>query len=171
LRPHHYLVRRGIVAALALILPVFAVIYWFTIPSGGWLVTTVIFLLVVAIACIAVFSVFRTSIQVDDNGLQIRGPFGRTRRIRHEDVGSLELVELYQPSTLETEPHLYVVGKNGRPLVRMRGGLWPVDSMNRVASALDAPVRVESHPLTLSEFGVAKPELLTLFQRVVTRTH
>jgi hypothetical protein len=151
---------------LALTLPIFAVVYWFTIPSGGWLATSVALLAVVAAAFLAVYSTFTNSIELDEDGLQLRWPLRRTRRIRRSDVRYVEMVELYEASTLETEPHLFVVGRGGDLLLRMRGRYWPVAAMEDVCGALDSPRRIESSPTTLAELRHRSPELLTWSQRI-----
>lgn len=167
-RPHRYLVQRGIVAVLALTLPVFAVTYWFTVPVGAWGVTSIALVLVLAGGCLGVLWSFRVWIEIDEDGIALHRPLWRVRRIRNRDVGILRLIELYQANTLDTEAHLYVIANDSRPLLRMRRRFWPEEAMDRVSGAFDAPLRIDQQPLTLGELRHRNPELLTRIQRLVT---
>jgi len=165
LRPHAHLFARGLVALLALTTPVFAVLYWITIASGAWPVILAIHLLVVVAATLAVLAYVSTTIQFTANGVRERGFFGRTVQARHDLVGVVLLIDLYEGSTLDTQPQLFVTGLDGRLLIRMRGQFWALADMERVAEELDVPITKRPDSVTIAELRRTSPELLYWFER------
>jgi hypothetical protein len=165
LRPHAHLFTRGILAILALTTPVFAVLYWLTIPDGAWPVVLGIHILVVAATTLAVLAYFSTTIQLGPDGVRERGFFGRTILVRPGMAGTVLLVHLYEGSTLDTQPQLFVTGADGRVLIRMRGQFWALEDMERVAEELDVPVTRSAESMTLTELRRTSPELLYWFER------
>ena len=166
LRPFRSLFVRGLVAILALTTPVFAVLYWLTIPDGPWAVVLVAHLLVIAATVLGVFAFFSTTITLRADGVRERGFFGRTVLVRPSDVGSIVLIQLYESSTLDTLPQLFVTGTDGRLLLRMRGQFWPLEDMERVAEELDVPVTRPEDSMTLTQLRRTSPELLYWFERM-----
>ena len=169
LRPHAHLFTRGIVAVLALTTPVFAVLYWATIPAGPWPFVIGLHLLVVAATTVAVLAFFSTTIEFGPDGVAKRGFFGRTVVVRSGTVKSVAIVNLYEQSTLDTLPQLFVTGTDGRVLIRMRGQFWAVEDMERVAEELDVPVTRYVESMTLTELRRSSPELLFWFERFPRR--
>ena len=171
LRPHAHLFTRGIVAVLALTTPVFAVLYWVSIPAGPWPFVIGLHFLVVAATTVAVFAFFSTTIELGADGVKERGFFGRTVVVRPGTVKSVALVNLYEQSTLDTLPQLFVTGTDGRLLIRMRGQFWSVEDMERVAEELDVPVTRYEESMTLTDLRRSSPELLYWFERFPRRSH
>jgi hypothetical protein len=165
LRPFGHLYTRGIVAILALTLPLFAVVYWLTVPSGSWPLVLAIQIVVIALAVLGVIAFFGTTIRLGQEGVRERGFFGRVTLIRPEQVRSIVLIDVYQSSTLETQPQLFVTGLEGQLLLRMRGQFWPLESMHLVADRLDVPITSPGESITLSELRRRSPELLYWFER------
>ena len=170
LRPHAHLFTRGIVALLALTTPVFAVLYWLTIPSGPWAAVLALHLLVVAATTLAVLAFFSTTIEFGPDGVKERGFFGRTLVVRPGMVKTVTIVNLYESSTLDTQPQLFVTGVDGRLLIRMRGQFWAVEDMERVAEELDMPIIRPDESMTLTELRRSSPELLYWFERFPRRS-
>ena len=166
LRPFRHLFTRGVVAILALTTPVFAVLYWLSIPTGGWPLVLIAHVLVVGAAVLSVFSFLSVTISVGADGVRERGFFGRVVQVRHAEVGSVILVQLYESSTLDTLPQLFVTGLDGRLLIRMRGQFWSLESMERVAEELDIPVTRPAESMTLAQLRRTSPELLYWFERL-----
>ncbi|MEY9951331.1 hypothetical protein [Leifsonia sp. EB34] len=166
LRPHRDLFARGLTAVLALTTPVFAVLYWLTIPNGEWRVVLLAHVLVVLATVLGVYAFFSATITLQPDGVRERGFFGGTRFVRPADVGSIVLVRLYDGSTLDTLPQLFVTGHDGRVLIRMRGHFWSVEDMERVAEELDVPVTRPEDFLTMTQLRRRSPELLYWFERV-----
>jgi hypothetical protein len=80
-------------------------------------------------------------------------------------VGSVLLIDLYEGSTLDTQPQLFVTGTDGRVLIRMRGQFWAFADMERVAEELDVPITKRAESVTLTELRRTSPELLYWFER------
>ncbi|MFF1574647.1 hypothetical protein ACFVWR_18050 [Leifsonia sp. NPDC058292] len=165
LRPHSHLFTRGLVAILALTTPVFAVLYWLTIPDGAWPLVLGLHLAVVIATVLAVLAFFSTTIQFIPDGVRERGFFGRTIDVRHGMVGAALLIDLYESSTLDTQPQFFITGKDGRVLIRMRGQFWALEDMERVAEELDVPITRRPESVTLTELRRTSPELLYWFER------
>ncbi len=166
LRPFRYLFTRGVIAILALTTPVFAVLYWLSIPTGGWPLVLIAHLLVVAATVLGVYSFLSVTITVGTDGVRERGFFGRVVTVRPAEVGSVLLVQLYESSTLDTLPQLFITGLDGRLLIRMRGQFWSLEDMERVAEELDIPVTRPQDSMTLAQLRRTSPELLYWFERV-----
>ena len=171
LRPHAHLFTRGIVAVLALTTPVFAVLYWLTIPSGAWPAVLGLHILAVAATTLAVLAFFSTTIELGPDGVKERGFFGRTVVVSPAMVKTVTIVHLYESSTLDTLPQLFVTGLDGRLLIRMRGQFWAPEDMERVAEELDVPITRPDDSMTLTELRRASPELLYWFERFPRRAH
>ena len=150
---------------LALFSPIFAVLYWLTVPEGTWLPVAVAQLGVTVVFGLGVVGFHRTGIWVDHSGITERGFFGRVDSYPAAEVGSILLLELYLGDALDTNAHLFVVGVDGRRLVRMRGQYYSHAAMDTVIEQLGAPVVRVSEPMTLRELNRARPELLYWFER------
>jgi hypothetical protein len=166
LRPHRHLFLRGIVAILALTTPVFAVVYWLTIPSAAWPFVLIAHLVVIGATVLGVASFLNTTIIVSRAGVRERGFFGRTVRVAPGEAGAVILVQVYEGSTLDVLPQLFVASPQGRLLIRMRGQFWSPEDMERVAEELDVPVTRPEQPMTLSQLRRAWPRLLYWFERI-----
>lgn len=166
LRPYRDLFTRGLTAVLALTTPVFAVLYWLTIPDGEWTFVLGAHLLVVLATIVGVYGFFSATITLRAEGVRERGFFGQTRLVRPSDVGSILLVRLYDGSTLDTLPQLFVTGHDGRVLLRMRGQFWSAEDMERVAEELDRPVTRAEDFMTMTQLRRSSPELLYWFERL-----
>jgi hypothetical protein len=107
-----------------------------------------------------------TAVVLAPDGAEVRDGFGRSRLIRGADIESTLLVELYEGSTLDTLPQLFVVGHDGRTLLRMRGRFWAPEDLERVAEHLDAPVSRLEESLTLPQLRRRSPRLLAWYERL-----
>lgn len=166
LRPHRDLFARGLTAVLALTTPVFAVLYWLTIPDGDWKYVLSAHVLVVLGTILGVYAFLSATITIQPDGVRERGFFGGTRFVRSADVGSILMVRLYDGSTLDTLPQLFITGHDGRVLIRMRGQFWSVDDMELVAEEFDVPVTRPEDFLTMTQLRRRSPELLYWFERM-----
>jgi hypothetical protein len=164
-RPHRRLFSRAILSILALTTPVFAAVYWLSIPSGPWPIVLSLHALLLLASILAVGAYLNTAISVGVAGVTARDYFGRTRTVTAEDVDSIVLLDVYESDTLETVPQLFVCDAAGRPLLRMRGQLWPRSSMQQVIDAFDCPVTVPSESVSLADLRRASPQLLDWFER------
>ena len=165
LRPFRHLILHGFIAILALTTPVFAVLYWLALPDGPWVAVLVVHVVVLGLTVLCVYAFFSTTITLGPEGVRERGYFGRTVTVRPADAGAIVLVRLYESSTLDTLPQLFVTDKNGGLLIRMRGQFWSLEDMERVAEELDTPVTRPEESLTLTQLRRTSPELLYWFER------
>ena len=168
LRPHGHLLRQTTLSILAFFAPVFAVLYWLTIPLGEWAPVAIAQALVMIGAGIGIAGYMRTCIWVDETGITERGFFGRTTNFNRDQVASVVVLELYQSGAIDTHPQLFVTGIEGQLLVRMRGQFYSRGAMETVADELGAPVVRVPDPMTLTELNRLRPELLYWFERRIT---
>ncbi|MGY4859375.1 hypothetical protein [Cryobacterium sp. AP23] len=168
LRPHGHLLRQTTLSILAFFAPVFAVLYWLTIPLGEWGPVAIAQALVMIGAGIGIFGYLRTCIWVDETGITERGFFGRMTNFSRDQVASVVVLELYQSGAIDTHPQLFVTGADGQLLVRMRGQFYSRGAMETVADELGAPVVRVPDPMTLTELNRLRPELLYWFERRLT---
>ena len=168
LRPHGHLLRQTTLSIIAFFAPVFAVLYWLTIPVGDWPAVAAAQLAVMVVAAVGIVGFLRTCIWVDDTGVSERGFFGRHTSFPAEQISSVVLLELYQSGTVDSQPQLFVTGQDGELLVRMRGQFYSRGAMDTVADELGVPVVHVPDPMTLSELNRLRPELLYWFERRLT---
>jgi hypothetical protein len=168
LRPHSHLVRQTTLSILAFFAPVFAVLYWLTIPLGQWHHVAVAQAIVMVGAALGIIAFLRTNIWVDETGITERGFFGRLTSFDREQIGSIVLLELYQSGAIDTHPQMFVTDADGRLLVRMRGQFYSRGAMDLVIDELGAPVVRVPEPMTLAELNRLRPELLYWFERRIT---
>jgi hypothetical protein len=153
----------GLIAA-ALLIPVFAAVFWFAIPRGTWPRVLVALLVVSAVYAIASFLFARVSIRISHDCVVDRG-FFTTNRVASRRIESVLVVTVYRGQSLETVPQLFLLDTNGDALLRMPGQFWSVDSIETLASAFDVPVRRIEEPLTRAELRRDHAPLLHWFER------
>ncbi|POH57906.1 hypothetical protein C3B59_19115 [Cryobacterium zongtaii] len=168
LRPHGHLLRQTTLSILAFFAPVFAVLYWLTIPLGEWMPVLIVQLVVMLGAAVGIVGFLRTCVWVDDTGISERGFFGQVTSFPVEQVASVVVLELYQSGAIDTHPQLFVTGADGQLLVRMRGQFYSRGAMDTVVDELGAPVVRVPDPMTLTELNRLRPELLYWFERRIT---
>jgi hypothetical protein len=165
LRPQRRLYSRGFFAVVLFTTPIFAALYWLTIPNGAWSVLIALHVVVIGLAVWAAVQFVRTTIKLVPGGLVERGFLGAERRVRSEDVAEILMFALYQGSSLETTPNLFVADPNGELLLRMRGQFWSVADMDSVAEHLGTPPTRHADPVTVRELRQRTPLLLHWFER------
>ncbi|WP_297367251.1 hypothetical protein [Cryobacterium sp.] len=162
------MLRQTTLSIFAFFAPVFAVLYWLTIPLGEWQYVAHGQAVVMIGAAISVIGFLRTCIWVDETGITERGFFGRVTTFDRDQVASVVALELYQSGAIDTHPQLFVTGHDGQLLVRMRGQFYSQGAMDTVADELGVPVVRVPDPMTLTELNRLRPELLYWFERRVT---
>jgi hypothetical protein len=126
-------------------------------------------IIIVALIAYVVVRYRRTEISVSPYGLVERGFFGRLNPVAARDVVSVLRVQLYRSTSQETSPQLFLVGADGRCLMRMRGSFWDEESMDAVAASLGVEQIVRPTPATMSELRASDPGLLYWFERRFAR--
>ena len=165
LRPHSYLFRQGFIATLAFLTPVFAALYFLTVPDGPWLIvliTQAVASIVFAIACV---SYARVGIWVDRRGIVEQGFLGGRITMTTAEIGSIVLVHTYQGGSADTVAQLFVCDHNGEQVIRLRGQFWSLDNMRTVCEILDAPITELSESVSPRELLEQYPGLLYWFER------
>lgn len=165
IRPHGSIARQGIVTLLALITPLFGVLYFLTIPDGTWHPVLVGHAIVMAVGAAAMVAYFSVRITVTPSGITKRNILGYTRTINRSCVGGMLMAHVYQGYTMQTEPHLFIIDKSRRAAMRMRGPLWTRDSTDRVACALDLHAATVAEPMTTRQLRLSHPHLLHWVER------
>lgn len=166
LRPRPTLTRSIGLPVLALAVPLLVTVVWVLRPLGrpALIATAAGALVFLGLAALAWHRYRRTRIQVSRLGLVECGFFGRVVRVPREDVAGVLRLETYRGDTLETVRQLFVVDRDGRCLVRMRGTFWDDASMDAIATTLDVPQSVRNEPVTLAELRATDPRLLYWFE-------
>lgn len=165
MRPRAQLLPSAWVTYLSLTTPLFAVLYWLTIPNDGWRVVLAVHVAVTLVFALVAASVLRLSVRFDGTRVTARSLVGGTRVVDAADVARALLVDVYQPGALDTHPQLFLIGRDGRPLLRLRGQLWTETDMAALAASLNVPVERMPQPLDRSDLRRLHPGLLPWFER------
>lgn len=168
LRPREQVFLQGRLAAVALLLPFFAVLYWLAIPSGAWfgvLIAQVLTMLLIAGLAVLYR---RASIEVSADGVREFGLRGLHRRVSRDDVSSVLQVSFYRGLSTDSEAQLFVIGTDGSTALRMRGRYWSTSDMRTVIDALGAPATIISEPQTIEEFQRTHSSLLYWHERRIS---
>ena len=165
LRPHPSLLSRGLIAAFAFLSPVFLVLYYLTAPEGPWLFIVYLQVAASLVTGIVASRYFGVAIWVDANGISERGFFRRKTRFDASEVESMVFVITLYSSQPQGDPQLFVCGRDGRQLVRMRGRFWPITAMDTVINTLNAPLVRLPQPMTSKEIHGKYPGIGYWFER------
>lgn len=168
LRPHWRHFGRSLLSLLILLVPIFLVLYWLTIPNGPWIPVVIAQFTVLLGCAFALFAFSRTRIWLNDQTLSERGFLGLRSTIPVGSVASILFVDIYRFGTLDTLPHLFVVGHDGKRLLRMRGQFWSPAEMETVAEHLGVPPTRVAEPITMHQFSRQKPKLLYWFETFIS---
>jgi hypothetical protein len=148
----------------ALIIPVFAAIFWFSIPRGTWPRVFVALLVVSAVYVTLSFLLSRVSIRIAHDCVSEHGFFS-TNRVPSKRIESVLILTTYRGQSLETVRQLFLLDTNGEALLRMRGQFWSVDSIEAMANAFDVPVHRADEPMTRAELRRDHAAILYWFER------
>jgi hypothetical protein len=158
-------VRSAILSCVALITPLFAVLYFLTVPEGTWPRVLAAHALLALACTVVTVELCHSRIWASSSGLVLRGPLGRRQRLPREHIRELLLVHTYRGHTLDTEPQLFVVADACQTAIRLRGWLWSHETMRAIGQELDMPITTLTEPLTLGELRKQHPRLLPLLER------
>lgn len=174
-RPVRALFRQGVVTTLAVMTPIFAVLYWLTIPNGMWPLVLIVHGACLAFTGLIALAFAGASIQLSSTGIRERGFLGRITRTPSDRIGSALMVEVYRDSALDTQPQLFICDTDGRLATRMRGAFWSLADMDAVVDALEKqniPIEAVESGMTMTELRRMRPDLLYWFERFPTlRSH
>ena len=168
-RPRRRIVYRAIIAALALLVPLFLVVFWLSIPSRNWPFVLEIQCGLTALGVIFALGASKMFLRVTPDGLTVFRLLGRQTHVAKADIGSLALVELYQSGTVDCLPHLYLLDSAGEVLVRLSGHVWSRSTLEGVIDELGLAVLRPTEPFTMAELGRLQPQMVGLVARHTAR--
>ncbi|QAY74756.1 hypothetical protein ET445_16860 [Agromyces protaetiae] len=122
-------------------------------------------IVVFAVTAFALVRYRRTEVSISRYGVVERGFFGRINSVAARDVASVVRLDLYRGASDETSAQLFVVGRDGRCLLRMRGAFWECEAMDEVAATLEVDEVVRTNPMTVGELRRSDPGFLYWFER------
>jgi hypothetical protein len=166
-RPDNRLHAQWFTSVLALLLPIFAVLYVLAIPSGNWPAVLAAQLVLTALLGVGGASASLVRMTVGATGITSRNCLGRVRVVPFEQVGSIIRLDLYR-GTLHPQPQLFILSHDGELLLRMHGHCWPVETMEDMIRSIGAPVVRAAEPMTLLDLDRTHPELLSWIERRFT---
>jgi hypothetical protein len=165
LRPQQSIARQGAITALALFTPLFAVLYFLTIPAGTWLPVLTAQVLLLCVCAVAALAFFGTAIWVTPSGITTKNPRGVVHTLHRSQIGAVLVANVYQGLTLTTQPHLFIVDTDGRRLLGMRAPMWTAEDMAAVSSVLDVPLTTIFESATTKDIRTSHPHLLHWLER------
>ncbi|MDZ4044270.1 MAG: hypothetical protein U1E32_00645 [Rhodoglobus sp.] len=155
-RPRESLVRAGAVALVIGGIPLFGVLYWLSLAQGSWRRVLAVNVTVAAIALFAWIRHRRAYTEVGESQL-VKQAYLRRRVVDRDRIASTLIAHTWRPGSSESIPQLLVLDRAGECLVRLRGTVWSLESMETIAEALGVPSTVETHTMTLREFYAEHP--------------
>ncbi len=156
-RPRRSLITTGFVSVVLAMIPLFGVLYWFSIEHDSWLVVFVVHLIVTALFVLAIVRQLTVFSAVTETELIGRGIFSPMIRVPLSKIAAVHLVETYVGQAPESVTQLLVTDEEGKRLFRMRGNFYGDGDLKAIAAALPVPAQTASEPIGISEFFRAYP--------------
>ncbi|MCU1415874.1 MAG: hypothetical protein JWP32_48 [Schumannella sp.] len=151
-RPRRSLLRTGFVSVVLAMIPLFGVLYWFSIEHGSWLVVFVVHVVVSLVAVAVLLRQTMVHSAVTETELVGNGIFSPMVRVPLTSVAKVDLVETYVGQAPESVTQLLVRDAEGKRLFRMRGSFYHDGDLQKIADALPAKPDVVREPIGLTEF-------------------
>ncbi|HEY8589377.1 MAG TPA: hypothetical protein VIL55_07490 [Naasia sp.] len=141
----------GWVAFAALTVPVFAVLYILTVPTGGWPPILLAHLVLVALFAAVELRLRNSRIRLTPTTIEERAYVQSEVRTPADQVAGVVLLDLYRGTSDGTNRQLFLVDAAGRTLLRMRGQLWDPAHLRAVATFYRVPITQAPVALTWKE--------------------
>jgi hypothetical protein len=151
-RPRRSLIRTGFISIVLAMIPLFGVLYWFSIEHDSWLVVFVVHMVVTALAILVVVRQLTVYSAVTRTELIGRGIFSPMIRVPLDKIAAVHLVETYVGQAPESVTQLLVTDEEGKRLFRMRGNFYQAGALQAIAAALPVKAQVASEPIGITEF-------------------
>jgi len=151
-RPRRSLITTGFVSVVLAMIPLFGVLYWFSIEHHSWLVVFVVHLAVTALFLLAIVRQLTVYSAVTETELIGRGIFSPMIRVPLAKIAAVYLVETYVGQAPESVTQLLVTDDEGKRLFRMRGNFYRDGDLKKIAAALPVAAQVVSEPIGITEF-------------------
>ena len=142
MRPRRSLIRTGFVSVVLAMIPLFGVLYWFSIEHGSWLVVLVVHLIVTAACLLAIVRQLTVFSAVTETELIGRGIFSPMIRVPLDKIAAVHLVETYVGQAPESVTQLLVTDDEGKRLFRMRGNFYQDGDLKAIAAALPVQAQI-----------------------------
>lgn len=155
----------GVLTFLITIVPLFAVLYWYTAALDVWRLLLAIQLLIFVGCAGAFFRQRRVFTAVSDDDLSGNGIFSVTSTVPLDEIDRIVLVEVYRNHPNETTTQFLAVGEHQQCRFRMRGQFWNEADLLAVAAATGKPVHREKSALTEEEFFADYPGSAYWFEK------
>ncbi len=151
-RPRRSLITTGFISVVLAMIPLFGVLYWFSIEHGSWMVVLVVHVIVTVLFVLAVVRQLTVFSAVTESQLIGRGIFSPMVRVPLGKIASVHLVETYVGQAPESVTQLLVTDGEGKRLFRMRGNFYRDGDLKAIAAALPVPAQVAAEPIEITEF-------------------
>jgi len=165
LRPLPSVLRRAGVATLALLGPIFAVLYFLTVPDGAWPAILLAQVVVMAVLAVTALTYSRVAVWVGPDGITERGFFGSMTHLPTDDIGVILLVHTFHGGGADTLAQLFLCDLDGNQVIRLRGQFWSIRDMALVCETLGIPLTELAESVTTKELLTRYPGLLYWFER------
>jgi hypothetical protein len=164
-RPRRSLLTTAFLSIALAMIPVFGVLYWFSVQHDSWLLVFVVHVAVVVLCGAALLRQLTVFSAVSATEILGRGIFSPLERVPLDRVHSVHLVETYSGGAADSVTQLLVCDAEGRRLFRMRGTFWHPEDLRAIADALPVPLEVVKHPISMDEFYRTYPNSAYWFER------
>jgi hypothetical protein len=151
-RPRRSLITTGFVSVVLGMIPLFGVLYWFSIEKDGWFIVFVVHMVVTALCLLVIVRQLTVYSAVTETELIGRGIFSPLIRVPLDKIASVHLVETYVGQAPESVTQLLVTDDEGKRLFRMRGNFYRDGDLKSIAAALPVKPQVVSEPIGITEF-------------------
>ncbi|MDQ4137864.1 MAG: hypothetical protein M3116_03325 [Actinomycetota bacterium] len=165
MRPRRSLLRTAWIAGLVGSVPVFAVLYWQAIQTGGSIMIVVHTHLAVLIAALLTYwrqkSVFTG---ITQGALVGNGIFSPVVRVPLDEIQRVEFVQVETRDPEEPSLQFLALDVDGRTRFRMRAHYWHLDDLRALADRLGSAGE-RRDPMTAEEFFEAYPGSAYWFEK------
>jgi hypothetical protein len=151
-RPRRSLLRSAFLSILLAMIPVFGVLYWFSIVHSSWLPVLIINLVVIALSGATLLRQLTVYCAVTSTELVGRGIFSPLIRVPLAKIASVHLIETYAGNAPDTVTQLLVCDESGHRLFRMRGNYWHPGDLKAIATALPVHTTTVTDAISMDEF-------------------
>ncbi|HWM34359.1 MAG TPA: hypothetical protein VNR36_09005 [Pseudolysinimonas sp.] len=150
--PRRSLLTTAFISIVLAMIPVFGVLYWFSLEHDSWIVVFIVHLGVLVLAAATLIRQLTVFSAVTSTELIGRGIFSPLIRVPLSDIASVDLIETYIGQAPETATQLLVRDSEGRRLFRMRGNFYEPGDLQRIAAALPVKTQAITEPIPIVEF-------------------
>jgi hypothetical protein len=156
-RPRRSLIMTGFFSIAIAMVPVFGVLYWFSIEHDSWLTVLIVHVLVTTLGVIVGLRQMMVHSAVTETELIGNGIFTPMVRVPLDRIAHVDLVQTYVGQAPEAISQLLIRDSEGRRLFRMRGNFYEDGALEQIAAALPVPVEVAAEPVPVAEFFRSYP--------------